>query len=128
MINVIGPVLVLCAVAGVFSLRSRLLESAASDPEAIDDLMKSRQWRLIEATRDDNYWRYWLRGNGISNCMRVYVVLGERPGGELREVHVAFDPWNTPARRGIQVLLEREAARPGHARIAGKPVRDDDLL
>ena len=103
-----AAVLVLCGMALVVYLRYRLTKSQPSDDQAIDDLMKVRGLRKVAVTRSDNYWRYWIRGKlSLSNCARIYVVVGEEPDGREREIHVAFDDWSL--RRGeLQVLLELE--------------------
>ncbi len=98
-----------CGMAFVFVYRSELTRGRPSDHPAIDEFMVARHWRTIAVTRDDHYWRYWIRGKlGLSNCARIYVIVAERPGGDRREVHVAFDPW--PWGDGqLQVLAERDA-------------------
>ena len=94
----------------VLYLRARLLESQPSDYRAIDVLLAARGLRPIAVTRDDDYWRYWLRGRlSLSNCARIYVAVGEDPDGARRELHVAFDPWQLGTVEA-DVLLEREAS------------------
>ena len=80
-----------------------------ADGQAIDELMKVRRLRTVSVTRNDDYWRYWLRGRlfSLSNCARIYIVVGEDPEGSRREIHVAFDDW--PPRTGdLQILMEHE--------------------
>jgi hypothetical protein len=85
-----------------------LKTSRPSDYEAINDLVAGRGLRTVSVSRDDAYWRYWLRGRLLlSNCARVYVVVAEAPGGARQEIHVAFDQW-PPSTGGVQVLLERD--------------------
>jgi hypothetical protein len=103
-------VFILFAVLGVLiiSLRLWLLESRPSDYVAIDALLATRGLRPVTVIRQDDYWLYWLRGHlSLSNCARIYVVLGEAPGGSRRELHVAFDTWPLGTVGG-DVLLERE--------------------
>ena len=101
----LGPLVVISLMGFVLYYRSRMLESHSSDDQAIKDFVADLGWRMVSVERNDNYWRYWIRGKSISNCSRIYVVVAEEPGGVEHEVHVAFDQW---MRAGdLQVLLEK---------------------
>ena len=94
--------------AAVLYLRFRLTRSRPSDYEAIDSFLRTRGLTRIAVQRDDNYWRYWLRGKlYLSNCARIYIVEANEPGGQRREIHVAFDQWPMMGTARLQVLLER---------------------
>ena len=103
------PVMLICGLPFVVYLRFRLTKSRPSDHLAIEEFLKDRGLRQIRVTRDDNYWRYWIRGRlSMSNCARIYVVQCESPDGPPREIHIAFDDWSL-TRGKLQVVLEREA-------------------
>lgn len=92
----------------LFGVWCHLKRSRPSDYGAINELVAGRGLQTLSVTRDDTYWRYWLRGRLLlSNCARVYVVVAEAPGGARQEIHVGFDQW-PPATGGLQVLLERD--------------------
>jgi hypothetical protein len=73
-------------------------------------MMRRRGLLTVSVTRSDNYGKYWIRGNGISNCARIYAVVGEDPDGTRREIHVAFDDW-PPNHGQLEILMEREVPR-----------------
>ena len=92
----------------ILYLRIRLTRSRPSDYETIDNFLRSRGLTRIAVQRDDNYWRYWLRGKlYLSNCARIYIVEANEPAGQRREIHVAFDQWLMMGPARLQVLLER---------------------
>lgn len=114
-----GLAVFVCGFALVVYFHHRMRRARLSDYHAIDDLMKARGLRAISVTRNDNYWRYWLRGRmfSLSNCARIYVIVGESSRGPRREIHVAFDDW-PPASGELQTLEEREM--PPHGGQASK--------
>lgn len=107
--DLIGLLFVLFAMAPFLYLRYRLMRSRPSDDAAIESLMKARRLRAVAVRRDTNYWRYWSRGRlfTLSNVARIYVVLGEEPGGTQHEIAIAFDNW-PPSRGELQILGERQ--------------------
>ncbi|WP_435008507.1 hypothetical protein P12x_005714 [Tundrisphaera lichenicola] len=101
-----------CGFVLVVYLRYRLTKSRPADDQAIDDLMKARRLQTVSVTRNDNYWRYWLRGRlfTLSNCARIYIAVGDDPEGSRREIHLTFDDWLTH-KGEPQILMEREIPR-----------------
>jgi len=52
-----------------------------------------------------NHGFYWLLGHlRLSNIARLYVINGTTSDGTHREIHVAFDPWDSGV---LKVLEER---------------------
>jgi hypothetical protein len=93
-------------IAGQIYLISRFTKSRPSDYESIDAMLKARSLQKIAVTKDNNYFRYWIRGLGLSNVARIYIVTAAEQNGSRREIHVAFDDWSSSGE--LQVLLDRE--------------------
>jgi hypothetical protein len=91
----IFPVIVLGVLVVAVYLRARMSRSRESDFEAIERFAESRDLRVVDMSRNDNHWRYWLRGKfTLSNLARVFVLVAEDRNGVRREIHLAFDPLN----------------------------------
>jgi hypothetical protein len=112
-VDLIGLLFALLVVPPILYLRYRLMRSRPSDDEAIESLMRARRLRAVAVRRDTNYWRYWSRGHlfSLRNVARIYVVLGEDPGGTQHELAIAFDNW-PPSRGDLQILGERTIEPP----------------
>jgi hypothetical protein len=74
--------------------RRNFAKARASDYAAIEEFAAARSLRIISVCRNDNHWRYWLRGKlSLSNVARVFIVVVEPAGVGRRELHIAFDDW-----------------------------------
>ncbi len=105
MAQYLGPLIIISLMGFVLYYRSWMLKSRSSDDQAIKEFIAARRWRMVSVDRNDNYWRYWIQGKGISNCSRIYIVVAEEPGGVQHEVHVAFDEWMHNS--DLQILLDK---------------------
>ena len=84
----------------------RILKSRPSDYAAIETFAASKGTKVISIKRNDNHWRYWLRGKLLlSNISRIFIVTVEASDGARREFHLAFDPLGSSG--GLRVLEER---------------------
>ena len=97
-------------------LNWNLRRSRSTDRSAIDVFTKQRGLRIISVTRSRNYWRYWLRGLGITNSARLYVATVEDSEGKLGTLHIAFD--SLFGRGRLEVLEQRGVA----VRASGEPI------
>jgi len=68
-----------------------LLRSRPTDQSAIATFAECRRLRIISVTRSYNLFRYWLRGFGVSNTVRSYIVAVEDSEGARSDIHLAFD-------------------------------------
>ena len=94
-------------IAGQIYLIYRFTKSRPSDYGSINAMLNARSLKKIAVTRgNNNFFRYWIRGYGLSNVARIYIVTAEEQDGSRREIHVAFDDWSSNGE--LQVLLEKE--------------------
>jgi hypothetical protein len=81
--------LILCG--AIVCISWSLLRGRATDRPAIDVFAEKRGLRIISVKRSYNVWRYWLRGIGVANAVRFYVVAVEDSEGTRGDIHLAFD-------------------------------------